>query len=72
MYNNQISDRSWIITFFLCLFGGFLGLHRLYSGHILLAFLYFISGGLFLFGVIFDLISLIIGNYKDVNGKNLS
>jgi TM2 domain-containing membrane protein YozV len=61
MDNNQISDRSWLVTFILCLFGGVVGLHRLYSGHVLLAFLYSFTGGLFLIGVIFDLVSLIIG-----------
>jgi TM2 domain-containing membrane protein YozV len=68
---NQLSDRSWIVTFLLCLVG-FSGLHRLYSGHVFLAFIYSITGGLLFLGVIFDLISLLVGDYRDVSGKKLN
>ena len=35
----------------------------------LLAILYFFTGGVFLIGVIIDLILLILGQYTDVEGK---
>jgi TM2 domain-containing membrane protein YozV len=69
--NEQYSDRSWIVTLILCIFGGFTGIHRLYTGHVILAFLYSITVGFFLIGYIFDLISLITGNYRDVNDRRL-
>lgn len=63
------SSRSKLVTFLLALFFGIFGAHRLYSGHILLAILYFFTGGVFLIGVIIDLILLILGQYTDVEGK---
>ena len=67
---NTLSDRSWIITFIPCLFG-FTSAHRLYTGHVVLALLYSITAGFFLIGMICDLISLILGNYRDVSGREL-
>ena len=67
---NTLSDRSWIVTFILCIFG-FTGIHRLYTGHVVLAILYSITAGFFLIGMIYDLLSLLLGNYRDVSGREL-
>ncbi|MGL4758012.1 MAG: TM2 domain-containing protein [Patescibacteria group bacterium] len=63
------STRSRLVTFLLALFFGVFGVHRLYTGHVLLAVLYLCSGGVFLLGVIYDILLLIFGNYRDIEGK---
>jgi hypothetical protein len=68
--NDNYSDRSWIVTFILC-FVEFTRIHRLYTGHVVLAFLYSFTGGLFLIGYIYDIITLLSGSYRDVSGKLL-
>ena len=45
-------------AFFLCLFFGFLGVHKFYEGKILLGILYLFTLGLFGVGVVIDLIIL--------------
>lgn len=49
--------NKWI-SFLLCLFLGFLGVHKFYEGRILLGILYICTAGLFGVGVIIDLIIL--------------
>lgn len=52
-----MAKNKWV-SFFLCLFLGVLGIHKFYEGRVLLGILYLCTGGLFLIGVIIDLISL--------------
>ena len=52
-----MAKSKWV-AFFLCLFLGYLGIHKFYEGRILLGILYLCTCGLFGFGIIFDLISL--------------
>ncbi|MGN0492982.1 MAG: NINE protein [Acutalibacteraceae bacterium] len=42
----------------ICLFLGYLGIHKFYEGRILLGILYIFTGGLFGIGVIVDLVIL--------------
>lgn len=50
---------KWV-AFFLCLFLGFLGVHKFYEGKIGMGILYLCTGGLCCIGVIIDLITLIL------------
>ena len=59
------SSQSSEAVFYLTLFGGVLGLHRLFSGKIFTGLLYLCTGGLFGLGVLMDLISLFSGSAKD-------
>ena len=43
-------NLSWILLTFL----GFLGLHRIYMGKVVSGIIYFLTGGLFFFGVVYD------------------
>jgi restriction system protein len=52
-----MTKSKWV-SFFLCLFFGVFGIHKFYEGRVLLGVLYLFTGGLFLIGVILDLISL--------------
>ena len=51
--------KSKWVSFFLCLFFGYLGIHKFYEGRILLGIVYLLTGGLAGVGVIFDLIVLL-------------
>ena len=51
--------KSKWIAFFLCLFLGVFGAHKFYEGRILLGILYIFTSGLFMIGVIIDLIILL-------------
>ncbi len=62
------SDRSRGIALVLCFFFGFFGVHRFYLGKIGTGVLYLLSYGLFGFGWLVDLFSLLIGNPKDRQG----
>lgn len=50
-----MTRRSLFLTYFLWLFFGFFGVHRLYLGHIGWAVVYFFTGGIFGVGWLIDL-----------------
>ena len=62
--------NKWV-AFFLCLFGGFFGLHRFYVGKVGTGILYLCSGGLFFIGAIVDLILILTGSFRDKAGYPL-
>ncbi|TKZ36027.1 TM2 domain-containing protein [Brachyspira catarrhinii] len=63
------SEKSWGTCFLLFLFLGYLGAHRFYVGKIGTAILYIITlGGCGIWALI-DLVSIVMGNFKDNEGK---
>lgn len=55
----------------LCLFLGGIGIHRFYTGHILIGLVQlFTLGGLYIWTIV-DLIRILIGSYRDKNGLPL-
>ena len=60
-----MTKRNWTRAI-LCGVGfvAFAGLHRFYDGEIIWGCIYFATGGIFLFGTIFDLYRIISGDYK--------
>ncbi|MFP4474106.1 MAG: NINE protein [Desulfatibacillaceae bacterium] len=68
----DVSPKSWLATLLLCVFGGTLGLHRFYTGHILVGVIQLCTlGGLYILWII-DLILIITGVYKDKRGRPLA
>ncbi|AHH11602.1 TM2 domain-containing protein (plasmid) [Borrelia coriaceae] len=61
------NSESKIILFLLCLFLGWLGIHRLYIKKIGTGLLYMFTGGLLGIGVFIDLISICIGSFYTRN-----
>ncbi len=61
----NISPKSGCVTLLLCLFLGFLGAHRFYTGYFGMGFLYLFTGGVFLFGWIIDLFNILSGFFRD-------
>jgi TM2 domain-containing membrane protein YozV len=57
-------NLSWILLTFL----GVLGIHRFYMGKIFTGLLYFLTGGLFLIGVLYDFLTL-NEQISDVNSE---
>lgn len=53
-----MAKNKWI-SFFLCLFLGYLGIHKFYEGRILLGIVYLLTFAFFGFGVLVDLIILL-------------
>lgn len=51
--------KKWV-TFFLCLFLGFLGAHKFYEGRVLWGILYLCTYGLLCVGIIVDLIAVLL------------
>ena len=63
-----VSPKSKVTALLLCIFLGVFGAHRFYAGKIISGVVYFFTGGIFLLGVAFDLIMIIIGAFTDSNG----
>ena len=52
------AKNKWT-AFFLCLFLGYFGAHKFYEGKVGMGVLYLLTGGLFLFGWLIDLVALL-------------
>jgi len=62
-------EQRWLITLLLCIFLGGFGAHRFFVGKIGTAFLMIITlGGLGVWWLV-DLITIIVGKYKDKQGN---
>ncbi len=72
MSNQQIvSDKSKWVAFFLCLFLGYLGVHRFYVGKAGTGILWMFTVGLASLGWFIDLIMILCGSFKDKSGAVL-
>lgn len=67
----QTSEKNYIAMILLCFFLGGLGIHRFYVGKIGTGILMIITfGGLGIWALI-DLIMIIVGKFKDKEGKEI-
>lgn len=57
------------VALFLWFFFGIAGIHRMYVGRVKSGFLMFLTGGFFFLGWLSDLLLLILGEFKDKDGK---
>jgi len=62
------SEKSRLIALLLCLFVGYLGIHRFYAGKNGSGILYLCTWGLFGIGVFVDLILILTGSFTDDHG----
>ena len=66
------TDNPWLVTLLLCLFVGFLGIHRFYVGKSGTGFLQIITlGGLGIW-VLIDLIMIVMGKFTNKEGNFIS
>lgn len=69
MVKNKIhSSKSRIIALLLCIFLGFLGIHRFYVGKTGTGFLFLITGGFLGIGVLIDFIMILFGSFTEKSG----
>ena len=66
------TDNTWLVTLLLCLFVGFLGIHRFYVGKSGTGFLQIITFGGFGIWVLIDLIMIVMGKFTDKEGNFIS
>ncbi len=64
-------QKSKLLTFFLCFFFGFLGVHRFYTGKIGTGLLWLFTGAMFSVGWFVDLAMILAGSFRDANGLPL-
>ena len=65
------SPKSKWVAFILCLQLGWLGFHRFYVGKVGTGLIYMFSLGLCGVGVLIDLVVILLGGFKDCNGRML-
>lgn len=70
-YPQMVAGKDWLTTLLLCLFLGGLGIHRFYVGKTGTGIIQlFTLGGCGIWALI-DLIMIITGDFKDINGQPL-
>ena len=57
-----------MITLLLCIFLGYFGAHRFYTGHYLVGVIYFFTIGVFGIGWIADIVLTACGKMRDKDG----
>ena len=67
-YTQIISGKSRAVSLVLCVFVGIFGVHYFYVGKIGMGILYLLTAGLFGIGWLVDVIRIIAGTFRDVDG----
>ncbi|MDD2281978.1 MAG: TM2 domain-containing protein [Eubacteriales bacterium] len=65
------SEKKILPAFLLCFFLGVFGIHRFYVGKIGTGILWLLTLGLFGIGALVDFIMILVGSFKDKEGKVL-
>lgn len=71
VYVTNTSDKKKMTALLLCIFGGFLGLHRFYVGKIGTGILYIFTAGICGIGWLIDIIMIATGAFRDNVGNPL-
>src|SRR5579871_6743309 len=64
-------QKDWLTTLLLCIFTGIFGIHRFYTGHIVIGLIQLLTLGCCGIWTLVDLIMIVTDNYKDANGLPL-
>jgi restriction system protein len=70
-YVTMTSDKKKWTAFWLCLLLGWVGAHRFYVGKIGTGLIFLFSFGFLGIGIIYDLLCIILGSFKDNVGVPL-
>lgn len=68
---DENSEKNKLVALLLCLFFGFLGVHRFYVGKIGTGILQFVTIGMFGIWTLVDLILILFGEFRDIDGNKL-
>jgi len=63
--------KDWLITLILCAAGGLWGLHRFYTGHLIMGLLELMTFGGCGLLIVYDMILIVTGKFKDSQGRPL-
>ena len=66
------SGRSYVVTLLLAMFLGGFGIHRFYTGYILIGVIQLLTAGGFGLWSLIDIISLALNKFEDAEGKELN
>jgi TM2 domain-containing membrane protein YozV len=69
--NPTISDQKRLVALLLCFFLGMLGVHRFYVGKVGTGILQVVTFGGLTFWVFIDFIIILVGAFKDKQGRTL-
>ena len=72
MEKENVSPRSRLVALLLCLFLGYLGIHRFNVGKAITGILMLLTGGGFLIWALIDFFVILFGGFRDKDGKRLS
>ncbi|MBV7336910.1 TM2 domain-containing protein [Chloroflexi bacterium TSY] len=70
---SRVNPSSKAITLLLCVFGlfGLAGLHRLYTGHVVIGIIQLLTMGGLMIWTLIDLVLILTGNFRDSEGRML-
>jgi TM2 domain-containing membrane protein YozV len=66
--NVQSQQKDWLTTLLLCIFLGWLGIHRFYTGHTVIGVIQLLTLGGCGIWVLVDFIMILTNSYRDSNG----
>ena len=66
--DSAVSQKSYTATLLLAIFFGFAGFHRFYVGKVGTGLLWFLTAGMFVFGWLIDVFTVLAGNFTDKQG----
>lgn len=69
--SERVSPKSRWVALLICWLLGFVGGHRFYVGKIGTGLLYLFTGGFFGLGVVVDLLVILLGRFRDSQGRVL-
>lgn len=69
MNGSNFSEKSGPLTLLLCIFLGWLGIHRFYAGKTGTGIIWLITAGFWGIGIVIDIIFIVLDRFTDADGR---